>query len=93
MKNICNSWGAIKTAIKHHDFINVIAKNGAAKFIAGTAVVITAEHSLHKAKIGQLYEYETDKYMNGGDHSSGKKFSFKPNGPSILEKVTGPGGK
>jgi hypothetical protein len=28
--------------------------------------------------------------MNGGKHSSGEPFSFKPNRPSILEeKVTG----
>ena len=82
-----NPWGALKAAIKNPEFIKVAAKNGIGKAIVGTGAVLVTEHTLHKAKIGQVYEYKLDQYLNSGKHSSGKPFSFKPNGPSMLEKV------
>jgi len=85
--------GALKAAIKNPEFIKVAAQHGIGKAITGTGVALATEHTFHKAKVGQLYEYKMDQYMNGGKHSSGKPFSFKPNGPSILEKVTGRNGK
>lgn len=88
-----NPWGALKTAIKNPEFIKVAAQNGVGKAITGTGVALVTEHAFHKAKVGQIYEYRTDEYMNGGKHSSGNPFSFKPNGPSILEKVAGRNGK
>lgn len=88
-----NPWGALKAAIKNPEFIKVAAQNGVGKAITGTGAAIVTEHTFHKAKVGQIYEYKMDQYMNGGKHSSGKPFSFKPNGPSILEKVTGRNGK
>ena len=30
-----------------------------------------------------------DQSINGGKHSLGKPFNFEPNGPSIVEKLTG----
>ena len=84
-----NSWGALKAAIKNSEFIKIATQNGAGKAITGTGVALATEHTLHKAKIGQIYEYKIDQYMNSGKHSSGKPFSFKSNGPSILEKFTG----
>ena len=69
--------------------MKIIFKNGAAKGIAATGVGLATEHTLHKAKIGQIYEYKVDQAMNNGKHSSGKDFSFKPNGPSVLEKAVG----
>ena len=87
-----NPWGALKAAIKNPEFIKIAAKNGAGKAIVGTGAALVTEHTLHKGKVGQLYEYQMDKYMNDGQHSSGKPFSFKPNGPSILEKFTGRNG-
>ncbi len=88
-----NLWGALKAAIKNPEFIKVAAQNGVGKAITGTGAALVTEHIFHKAKVGQIYEYKTDQYMNDGKHSSGKPFSFKPNGPSILEKVTGRNGK
>lgn len=88
-----NSWGALKAAIKNPEFIKVAAQNGAGKAITGTGVALATEHTFHKAKIGQIYEYKMDQYINDGKHSFGKPFSFKPNGPSILEKFTGRNGK
>jgi len=88
-----NPWGVLKAAIKHPEFIKVISKNGAGKLIAGTGVALTTEHTLHNAKIGQLYEYKMNQYMNGGKHSSGELFSFKPNGPSIVDTFTARSGK
>jgi hypothetical protein len=88
-KRYCgNPWQAIKTAIKNPEFLKVIFQNGAGKAIAGTGTVVVAEHTLHKAKVGQIYEYQMDKYMNGGKHSSNKPFEFRPNGPSIIDKFT-----
>jgi len=84
-----NPWGALKAAIKNPEFVKVIAKNGIGKAVVGTGVAIATEHTFHKAKIGQIYEYKVDQYMNDGQHSSGKPFSFEPNGSSILDKVTG----
>lgn len=84
-----NPWSALKAAIKNPEFIKVAAQNGAGKAIAGTGVALATEHTFHKAKIGQMYEYKMDQYINGGKHSSAKPFSFKPNGPSIIEKFTG----
>ena len=84
-----NPWGALKAAIKNPEFIKVAVKNGAGKAIVGTGAALATEHTMHKAKVGQIYEYQADKYINNGQHSSGKPFSFKPNGPSILENLTG----
>jgi hypothetical protein len=84
-----NPWGALKAAIKNPEFIKVAAQNGVGKLITGTGVALATEHTFHKAKVGQIYEYKMDQYMNGGKHSSGKPFSFKSNGPSIVEKFTG----
>lgn len=36
-----------------------------------------------------MYDHKIDQHMNGGTHSSGKPFSCKPNGPSILDKAVG----
>lgn len=69
---------ALKGALPEPEFLKIIFKNG-----AGLAV----EHTLHKVKIGQIYEYKLDSYLNNGKHSSNKQpFSFKDNGPSLLEK-------
>jgi hypothetical protein len=84
-----NPWGALKAAIKNPEFIKVAVKNGAGKAITGTGVALATEHTFHKAKIGQIFEYKMDQHINGGKHSSGEPFSFKSNGPSILEKFTG----
>jgi hypothetical protein len=93
-KKYCgNPWAALKVAIKNPEFIKVAVENGVGKAAAGAGAAIVTEHTLHKAKVGQIYEYKMDQFMNGGKHSSGKPFSFKPNGPSILEKVTGRNGK
>lgn len=87
-----NPWGALKVAIKNPDFIKVAVQNGAGKAIVGTGAVLATEHTMHKAKIGQIYEYQMDKFINKGQHSSGKPFTFKPNGSSILENLTGRNG-
>ena len=87
-----NLWGALKAAIKNPEFIKVAVKNGVGKAIAGTGVALATEDTMHKAKVGQIYEYQMDKFMNEGQHSSGKPFSFKPNGPSILEDLIGRNG-
>jgi hypothetical protein len=93
-ENYCgNSWGALKAAIKNPEFIKVLAKNGAGKAIAGTGIAIATEHTLHSAKVGQIYEYKVDQLINGGKHSSGKPFAFNPNGPSLLDKIAGRNGK
>ena len=88
-----NSWGALKAAIKNPKFIEVAVQNGANKAITSTGVALATERIFHKAKVGQIYEYKMDQYINGGKHSSGKPFSFKPNGQSIIEKFTGKNGK
>jgi len=88
-----NPWSALKAAIKNPEFIKVAVQNGVGKAIVGTGAALATEHTFHKAKIGQIYEYKIDQYMNDGTHSSGKPFSFKPNGPSIVEKFIGRNGK
>ena len=88
-----NPWGVLKVAITNPEFIDVAAQNGVGKAITGTEAALVIEHTYHKAKVGQIYKYKRDHYMNGGKHSSCKLFSFKPNGPSILEKVTIKNGK
>ena len=88
-----NLWRAFKAAIKNPEFIKVAAQNGAGKAITSTWAVIATEHTFHKAKISQIYEYKMDQYTNNGKHSSGKPFNFKPNEPSIVEKLTGRNGK
>ena len=88
-----NSWSALKAAINHPDFINVAVKNGIGKGIYVTGGALTTEHVLHKSKIGQVYQYQTEKYLNGGTHPSGKPFVFRPNGSSILDNLTGRSGK
>ena len=65
-----NPWSALKTLIKNPDFIKVAAKNGGGKFLAGTGAAVVAEHTIHNAKLGQIFEYEIDKYINNGYHSS-----------------------
>lgn len=86
-----NSWGALKAAIKHPEFIKVVAKNGVGKAIVCTGAALVVEHILHEAQIGQIYKYKVDQYLNEGKH---KPFSFKPhNGPSMLDKVIGRDGK
>ena len=84
-----NPWSALKAAIKNPEFIKVAAQNGGVKAVTTTGIALATEHTLHKMKPGQIYEYTMDEYINDGKHSSGKPFSFKPNGPSILEKLTG----
>ena len=88
-----NPWGTLKAFIQHPEFIKVAAKNGVGKALTGTGAVLLTEHTFHKAKVGQIYDYKMDQYMNGGKHSSGEPFSFKPNGPSLLDKVAGRNGK
>ena len=88
-----NPWKAIKTTVKNFEFIKVAVRNKAGKAITGAGVAFVFEHTFHKAKVCQLYEYKMDQYMNGNKHSFGKPFSFKPNGTSILEKVIGKNGK
>lgn len=85
--NFCGSpWKVLKTAVKHPEWIKVLAKNGASKVISCTGIAIVAEHTRHKAKIGQLYEYTAEKVLNG----EGKEpFRSQPNGPSLLEKAFG----
>jgi hypothetical protein len=87
-----NPWGALKVAIKNPEFIKVAVQNGAGKAIVGTGAALATEHTMHKAKVGQIYEYQMDKFINKGQHSSGKPFTFKPNGSSILENLTGRNG-
>jgi hypothetical protein len=52
-----NPWKALKAAIKNPEFIKVAVKHGAGKLITGTGVALASEHTLHKAKVGQLYEW------------------------------------
>uniref|UniRef100_UPI003001D417 hypothetical protein n=1 Tax=Cocconeiopsis kantsiensis TaxID=3082010 RepID=UPI003001D417 len=87
-----NPWGVLKAAINNPEFIKVAAKNGAGKLVTCTGAAVVSEHVFHKAKLGQIYEYKMDQYMNNGLHSSGQPFEFKPNGPSILDNITGRGG-
>jgi len=82
-----NPWSALKAAIKNPEFIKVAFENGVGKGIVGTGGVLLGEHALHKAKLGQIYEYSVEKSMNSGVHPSGKPFLYKPNGPSILEQL------
>jgi ABC-type uncharacterized transport system ATPase component len=84
-----NPWEALKAAIKNPEFIKVVAQNGAGKAIVGTGATLATEHTIHKAKVGQIYEYQMDKFINKSQHSSGKPFTFKPNKSSILENLTG----
>jgi hypothetical protein len=78
---------ALKGALPEPEFLKIIFKNGAGKAIVGTGAGLAVEHTLHKVKIGQIYEYKLDSYLNNGKHSSDKQpFSFKDNGPSLLEK-------
>jgi len=83
-----NSMSLLKAAIKNPEFIKVAVQNGIGKAVVGTGGALVTEHTLHKAKVGQLYEYQMDKYMNDGKHSSGEPFCFKDNGSSMLEKIT-----
>ena len=84
-----NPFGAIKAAIKNPEFIKVAAQNGVGKAVVGTGAALATEHMMHKAKVGQLYEYYADKWVNDNIHSSKQPFKFKPNGPSILDKFIG----
>jgi hypothetical protein len=81
-----NPLGTIKAAIKNPEFFKIAFKNGVGKAVVGTGCALVAEHILHKAKIGQIYEYKVDEFLNGGKHSTGKPFSFEPNGASLLDK-------
>jgi hypothetical protein len=86
-KKYCgNPFSALKAAIKNPEFIKVVVKNGGSKIIVGAGVGLAAEHTAHKLKLGQIYEYQADKFLNNDKHSSGQPFSFKPNGSSLLEK-------
>ena len=82
-----NTYEALKLAIKNPKFLKAIAQNGGGKLVVATGMGLVGEHTAHKLKLGQIYEYQVDKFMNGGQHSSGQPFSFKPNGPSMLENV------
>ena len=84
-----NPWGALKAAIKSPKFIKIAVQNRAGKVISSTEVTFATGHTYHNAKIGQIYEYKMDQYVNDGKHSYGKPFNFKPNGSSIIEKFTG----
>jgi hypothetical protein len=89
-----NPWGALKATMKDPErFLSIATKYGLHKVIVSTGLIIAGEHSLHQSKVGQIYEYKMDEYLNGGKHSSGKPFSFKPNGQSILDKVIDRNGK
>jgi len=88
-----NHWGALKAAIKNPEFIKVAAQNGAGKAITGTVIALATEHTFHYAKIDQIYEYKMKEYLNEGKHTSADPFDFKPNGPSLLDKVFKRNGK
>ena len=90
-ENYMGNTGAIKSAIVagRPEYLKILFKNGAMKIVAAGGVALVAEHAIHKAKVGQIYEYKVDQIMNDGKHSSEKPFSFKDNGPSILEKYIG----
>lgn len=60
-KKYCgNPFGTLKSMIQNPEFVKIIAKNGASKVIAATGLGLATEHTIHKAKIGQIYEYKLD---------------------------------
>jgi ribosomal protein L16 len=80
-----NPFSALKAAIKHPEIVKVIFKNGGSKAVAGVGAIAVFEHTMHKAKVGQIWEYQMEKHLNGGN-SPDEPFKFKPNGPSMVEK-------
>ena len=88
-----NPFGAIGKAIGNPEWLKVACQNGFGKAVTGTGLALGAEHTLHHARIDQVYKYQTDKYINGGTHSSGKPFSFTDNGPSLVDNLAGRYGK
>ena len=87
-KKYCgNPLETLKTIIKNPEFINVVMKNGFSKMINCVGISLIFEDSGCKFKAGQLYRYKMEQYMNNGQHPSGQPFTFKPNGPSVLESL------
>ena len=87
-KKYCgNPLETLKTIIKNPEFINVVMKNGFGKIINCVGVGLALEHSVHELGVTQVYRYKTEQYMNGGQHPSGQPFTYKPNGPSVLESL------
>ena len=84
-----NPGSVIKTFLANPEWLKIAFKNGASKGIGITATAFVVEHSFHHAKIGQLYEYHTEKFLNNGLHSTGKPFSFQPNGPLLIDSFLG----
>jgi hypothetical protein len=84
-----NPFGVLKAAIKNPEFVKGVMKSGGGKVILGTVGAFGVEHSIHHAGLGQMFKYKADVYMNNGLHSSGQPFSFKPNGPSIIDQFVG----
>jgi hypothetical protein len=73
-KKYCgNPFQALKASIKNPEFAKVVFKNGGGKVIVGAGVGLAVDHGAHK-------------FLNNGKHSSGQPFSFKDNGPSLLER-------
>ena len=64
-----NFLGVIKAAIKNPEFFKIASKNSVDKTLVAAVVGLATEHTLHKAKVGQIYEYEMDKFINKGKHS------------------------
>ena len=67
--------------------MNVVAKNGVGKAVTAAGLALATEYTFYKAKIGQVYEYKMDQYLNGGKHSSGKSFLFQLNEKSIFDRL------
>jgi cytochrome c oxidase subunit 1 len=80
-----NPWGSLKGLLNHPDFIKAVNNTLIEKVLPTVGYGLAVEHTLHNMKVGQIYEYHVDKYINNGVHSSGESFKFQPNGRSIVQ--------
>lgn len=51
------SLGFMKTGIQNPEIVKTVSKNGAGKLISGSVAALGVEHTIHKIKLGQIYEY------------------------------------
>lgn len=79
-----NSWGALKAAFNSSEVSKTTLSKCGSKAILFVARGLGIEHTIHKPLLGQVYKYETEKYLNYGNHPTGKPFVYKIDNKVLL---------